>query len=328
MTLSRVAVAGSTGYSGQVLLSLLERHKGFQVTELIARNTSIKGLKDSCDLVFLCTPAETSLEMAPKLLKMGLHVVDVSGAFRLKKYSYPEWYGFEHTEREWLDRAEYGLYPWKSLDTAIPGGHARLVANPGCFATAALMTLIPLLKSGLLEENSFVVDAKSGTTGAGRKPEVRLLFSELEGEFAPYKVGRHQHWPEIVESLSNFTGRRCEPLFVTELLPVARGISAAVFGAWTPAALKMKSPAERLEALERSFEEFYNGHHDLCFGTDIKWASMKSVVGTNRVHFCLNEAYGRPVVFCSLDNLVRGAAGQALMNANQLAGFAATEGLL
>lgn len=320
MSLSRVAIAGSTGYSGQELTRLLNRHKGFQVVARIGREDKVSDLAGKIDLAFLCTPNETSLEMAPQLLAAGIHVVDVSGAFRLQKHSYPEWYGFEHTQNGWLRKAEYALYPWKKI-TPAKIGEPRLIANPGCFTTATLMALIPLLKSGLLKPTGLTIDAKSGTTGAGRKADVRLLFSEIEGEFAPYKVGKHQHWPEIVEAVETFAGVQASPLFVTELLPTSRGISAAIFGEWA------SRPSQGAQALFDVLQAAYGDQPDISVGLDASFSSMKAVVNTNRVHFQVAEAYGRPVVFSVIDNLVRGAAGQALMNGNLLAGYDVREGL-
>ncbi len=320
MSITRIAVAGSTGYSGQEFLKLLSRHSQFRLAAKIGREENVESLGGKVDLAVLCTPNEISLEMAPKLLAQGIHVIDVAGAFRLKRHAYPEWYGFEHASKEWLARAEYALVPWRKLAPAREG-EARLIANPGCFPTATLMALLPLLKSGFVDPARLVIDAKSGTTGAGRKAEVRLLFSELEGEFQPYKVGRHQHWPEIVEATAQFADLEINPVFVTELLPVSRGISVAIFGEWS------KRPAGGAADLLKVFEEAYAGEPDVSVGADPALLSMKSVVNTNRVHIHVAEAYGRPVVFSVIDNLVRGAAGQAMLNANALAGISLRDGL-
>jgi N-acetyl-gamma-glutamyl-phosphate reductase len=320
----RVAVAGSTGYSGQELVSLLARHSQFQLKAKIGREDVAESLKGQIDLAFLCTPNEVSAEMAPRLLKAGIHVVDVSGAFRLKKHAYPEWYGFEHPCPELLKVSEYGLYPWKKVRAIQTGEAPRLIANPGCYPTATLGALIPILKSGLVDPATLVVDAKSGTTGAGRKAETKLLFSELYGEFSPYKVGRHQHWPEIVEYAELFSGVRPNPLFITELLPIPRGISVAVFGQW-----KTGSDSQsRLSQLVEAFRQAYQDQPDIRVGTEAELSSLKAVVGTNRMHLQITEAFGRPVVFSVIDNLARGAAGQALVNANALAGLSVQEGLL
>lgn len=321
MSLTRVAIAGSTGYSGQELTRLLNGHKGFRIEARIGREDKVEALAGKVDLAFLCTPNEISMEMAPKLLAAGIHVVDVSGAFRLQKHGYPEWYGFEHAAPEWLRRAEYALYPWKKIEAAKAGSTPRLIANPGCFPTATLMAVLPLVKSGLVKPESLVIDAKSGTTGAGRKGEIRLLFSEIEGEFAPYKVGKHQHWPEIVEATEVFASAKISPVFVTELLPTSRGISVALFGEWS------SRPVSGAQALVEVFQSFYKDEPDVSVGMDASFSSMKAVAHTNRVHFQVTEAFGRPVVFSVIDNLVRGAAGQALMNGNLLAGFPVREGL-
>lgn len=314
---ARVALAGATGYSGLELVRLLNGHPHVKLTEKIGRDTDVGTLAGRVDLAFLATPAEVSLEMAPVLLKAGIHVVDLSGAFRLKRHAYPEWYGFEHSARALLESAEYGMYPWKPLKPAT--GSPRLVANPGCYATAVALALIPLVKSGVVDAASLAVDAKSGTSGAGRKAETRLLFSEIFGEYLPYKVGRHQHWPEIVETVENETSVRLNFPFVTSLIPVERGISATIFGAW--------KNGSKMTELAAAFEAAYGAQPDMKIGRDGTALSMKAVVGTNRVHFEIAEAFGKPIVFVSIDNLLRGAAGQALMNANQLLGFSAQEGL-
>jgi N-acetyl-gamma-glutamyl-phosphate reductase len=319
--LTRVAIMGSSGYSGQECVRLLESHPRFKIVAQLGREDKAAAWAGKIDIVFLCTPNEVSLEQAPLFLKAGIHVIDLSGAFRLKKHAYPEWYGFEHTAPQELARAEYALYPWFKVKPAQAGGAPRLIANPGCFTTTVLTALIPLCRSGLIEMDPLFIDAKSGVTGAGRKAETRLLFSELYGEFTPYKVGKHQHWPELVEAVDQFASCAIKPVFVTELLPVARGISAALFGVWTSTA------PDRLERLVASLKEAYAGMSDISVGTDPALASMKKVVGTNRVHVQVQEAFGKPVIFVVADNLLRGAAGQAVMNANQLAGYPVLEGV-
>jgi N-acetyl-gamma-glutamyl-phosphate reductase len=322
----RVGVAGGTGYSGQELLDLLARDKeNFEVAALLGRdNFEPSRLKD-LDLVFLCTPNEVSLEMAPPLLEHGVSVIDVSGAFRLKKYSYEEWYGFEHTQKTWLAKSEYALYPWTRIPSLKEKAGPRLIANPGCYATAAQMTLIPLLKAGLLDPQHVYMDAKSGTSGAGRKAQVSLLHSEVFGEFRPYKVGKHQHWPEIVENLELLSGVRLQPVFVTELLPIERGISIASFLEWHPS---LSAVDRTPETLLQTFREAYAGDPSVRVGTDDSFSSLKAVQRTNRISIQVGVAFGRPMLFTVIDNLQRGAAGQALMNAYQLAGRPQPEFLL
>ncbi len=314
-----IAIAGITGYSGQELQILLRQHSQFKIKKLIGREDSLQGLNKEVDLAFLCTPHEVSAEMVPRLLEQGISVVDLSGAFRLKKHSYLEWYGFDHPQNELLAKSEYGLLPWTSLQP-LEKNQPRLIANPGCFATAAALALIPLLKSGLVDEKQISIDAKSGTTGAGRKAETKLLFSEIFGDFYPYKVGKHQHWPEIVEAVENFTKIQISPQFVTELLPIARGISCAVFARWK----KAKSKA----ALVEFFRETYKSSPEISVSDDLSQCSLRHVTHSNRVQIVVQEAYGEPVIFSILDNLQKGAAGQALQNANVLAGLDVNEGFL
>jgi N-acetyl-gamma-glutamyl-phosphate reductase len=326
-----VGVVGGSGYSGQELIDLLRFAKrDFELRATLTRDdlatdAALKAKIQGLDIVFLCTPNEISLELAPKILEAGVSVIDLSGAFRLKSHSYPEWYGFDHSAPRELARSEYALYPWvKPLSLQAKSG-ARLIANPGCYATTVEMTLAPLLKSSAIDPSRIYVDAKSGTSGAGRKPSVGLLFTEVAGEFKPYKVGSHQHWPEIVESLEALTGVKTSPVFVTELLPLERGISAAFFLEWNE---KLPSPQRTAEYLAQVIAEAYESDPSVLVGTSDSFATLKGVQRTNRISIRTTLAFGRPVVFATLDNLQRGAAGQALMNAYCLAGLEQPEFLL
>jgi N-acetyl-gamma-glutamyl-phosphate reductase len=241
----------------------------------------------------------------------------------LKKYSYPEWYGFAHNAEEWLKKSEYALFPWKKPGV-LKSGEVRLIANPGCFPTSVLMALLPTLKSELVNTEIISIDSKSGTTGAGRKADIGLLFSEIFGEFSPYKVGKHQHWPEIVEATQIFAGLKINPIFLTELLPIERGISSALFFRWHERTAK---DPDRLKKLQAYIAEAYQSCPDVKVGNSNELLSLKSVVGTNHCHLYVQEAYGQPLVVSVIDNLVRGAAGQALINANLLAGISPFQNL-
>ena len=206
------SVVGARGYSGVELVKILLHHPLVNLTHCFAtaafkisdeildsKAEALICLPDSelfqnlTDVVFLATPAEVSMKLVPLLLKEKKKVIDLSGAFRLKKSDYSKWYHAEHAEKELLMTAHYGLVPFAgplSLKT-------NLVSNPGCYATAISMALIPLIKKNLIEVDSLVIDAKSGATGAGKKPSENILFSEVDGECLPYRVGRHQHLPEI-----------------------------------------------------------------------------------------------------------------------------------
>lgn len=324
VNLKNVAIAGATGYSGQELVQLLKRHPHFEIKALVGRNDRPADFKGKVDLVFLCTPNDVSLEMAPLFLAEGIHVIDVSGAFRLKKHSYPEWYGFEHLAPEYLKQAEYSLIGW---DHPVPAQSqkARLIANPGCYPTATLLALLPLVKDEIIDTSGIFVDAKSGTSGAGKKAETSLLFSEIYGDFYPYKVGKHQHYPEIIECVERLCGKKLSLCFTTSLLPVERGISAAVFGNFSTA-LHSLSSAEKLSCLMTSYQKYYSAFPDIVVGTDPALSHLKKVVHSNRCHIQVNCAFDKIAVFSSIDNLLRGAAGQALLNANLLAGRSMMEG--
>lgn len=317
---NKVAVFGSTGYSGTELLGLLKRHPIFEVVGEYSSNQ--KPILDGIDLVFLCTPAEISWELAPLFLDRKIHVVDVSGAFRLKKYDYEEWYGSPHPNTRWLRDSEYGLFPWKKIEAHSPRQKACLIANPGCFASAVSMGLAPLLKDKIIDVNKIVIDAKSGTTGAGRKAEAHLLFSEIAENFFYYRVGKHQHWPEIVETLEAISGANVSPVLVNSLLPVRRGISAALYLEWDS-----KVTLKSTQTLLNSYQRHYSQYPDIIISDQESNTALSKVVNTNNVNITTFNVFGRPVVIVTIDNLVRGAAGQALMNANQLAGLNASEGI-
>ncbi|RYZ85745.1 MAG: N-acetyl-gamma-glutamyl-phosphate reductase, partial [Proteobacteria bacterium] len=181
-------------------------------------------MSNLADVVFLATPAEVSLRLAPQIRNAGKTVIDLSGAFRLKAHDYKTWYGFDHEAPTELASAHYGLVPF-----ATKAGAGSVIANPGCYASAISLALIPLLRDGIIRQDGIVIDAKSGTTGAGKKAAENLLFSEVAGECLPYKVGKHQHLPEVTEAVRAFAKVNLDAHFVTSLLSVRRGIIAGVY---------------------------------------------------------------------------------------------------
>jgi N-acetyl-gamma-glutamyl-phosphate reductase len=320
-----ISIVGARGYSGLELAKLLFKHPLVNFTHAFATKefllsddlfeTQAKDvicLPDSqlmqnlTDIVFLATPAEVSLKLAPQILAAGKKVIDLSGAFRLKQSDYQTWYHFEHTEKSLLQTAQYGLVPF-----AKPfSGETNLIANPGCFATAVLMALVPLLKNGLIQPEGLVIDAKSGTTGAGKKAAENLLFSEVAGNCLPYRIGHHQHYPEIQEAVEQFTGAKIEPHFSTHLLPVQRGIIASIYATAT---------TQSLDAIEAAFAEAYADQPLVLFGKDIsKLAKLAPVSGTARTQISYQLVGRKLYVFSVIDNLMKGAASQALENLNRL----------
>lgn len=333
-----VAVVGARGYSGLELVRILSRHPLAEVRSVFATDASFrisdylpdagamaiptlplaalmneaKGLKT----VFLATPAEASLELAPRLLQAGCSVIDLSGAFRLATSAdYPKWYGFEHGETHLLKQARYGLVPWAD---PVQGAGPHLISNPGCYATSVLMAILPLLKAGLIQPETLVIDAKSGASGAGRKAAENLLFTEVEGECLPYKVGRHQHLPEIIQYTQAYSGQRIEPMFATHLLPVRRGIISSIY-------VKLK-PKAGLSEVQSAFHAAYSMYPLAAYG-EIESAgsrgmdpllSLKRVVGSARTQIRYQVAGNQLYLFSLIDNLIKGAAGQAVENFNRL----------
>ncbi len=322
-----VSIVGARGYSGLELVRILLNHPGVELKYCFATeafslenyfsNPKINSvqcyaqseiLNYKTDIVFLATPAEVSHHLAPQLIeKHKSLVIDVSGAFRLKNNSYSKWYGFDHDQPNLLSQAVYGLNPW-----AAPAAQSQLIANPGCYATAIMMGLLPLLKSDLIETNSIVVDAKSGTTGGGKKPTENLLYSEVDGECLPYKIGQHQHYPEIQEYLEMFSGKKIDFHFSTSLLSARRGIISSIFA-------KLK-PGVTETDVQKSFATYYENQPMIQFGSlkkNPQLASLKKVVGTNNTHISYTVDGQKLYVFSVIDNLVKGAAGQAIENMNK-----------
>lgn len=320
------AIVGARGYTGLELAKLLLVHpavslaecyatKGFSLAEELGDAKALavqchaqESLVDSqVSLVFLATPAEVSMELAPKLLAQGKTVIDLSGAFRLKKHDYKSWYAMDHAEPALLKSAHYGLVPW-----AIPSSKNKLIANPGCYATAIAMALIPLLKNKLIKPDQIMIDAKSGTSGAGKKAAENLLFTEVEGNCLPYRVGRHQHTPEIIETVEMFSGVEIDPHFSTHLLPVKRGIIAGIYAVSTGA-----SKSEILAAYKLAYADYPLVQvGDLALSN--KNASLSRVAGTPKTHLLVEQVKEKIYVYSVIDNLLKGAASQAVENMNQL----------
>lgn len=339
---TRVGVIGARGYAGLDLCRILLRHPAaelkacfgtdstFALSEYLpeasARAIAIQPAKElekalpDLDIVFLATPAETSLELAPKLVQAGVKVIDLSGAFRLKTSSYREWYGFEHTSLSLLEETEFGLVPFTG-----PATGARLVANPGCYATAILMGLIPLLKAGVILPESLVVDAKSGTSGAGRKASEGLLFTEVEGECLPYKIGKHQHFPEIQEYAAKFGGVKVDPLLSTHLLNTRRGIIAGLYARLAPG----KTEEHVAQAYASAFEGYPLARvASASQKASAQLLSLKRVVGSARTHITHSVHGDKLYIYSCIDNLLKGAASQAVENFNRLRDLSPATGLI
>jgi N-acetyl-gamma-glutamyl-phosphate reductase len=333
---SRVGIVGFRGYSGAELVRLLDRHPAVELVLLEHRQDSedapqpisaklrarVPSTPDAVKaeglaLVFLATPAGVSMELVPRMLDAGVKVIDLSGAFRLHdSATFSRWYKEKHTAPELLSDAVYGL-PEFCRDRIAD---ARLISNPGCYPTAANLAIQPLVASGVIDRACGIVcDAKSGVSGAGRKPSLKTSFCEVTENFSAYSVLDHRHVPEIL-MVSGI--EEAELSFTAQLLPIHRGILETIYFR----ARGVSSAEELLSIYRRRYE---NEPFVRLYQPGI----MPDIRGVERTNFCdigvrLDGATGRAVVVSAIDNLVKGAAGQAVQNMNLALGFEETQGLL
>lgn len=336
------AVVGATGYAGYELARLLLRHPRVERTVFYLRETNgakclteifpaLRGWGEApvrpfsagavasqgAQTAFLATPHEASMELAPQLLQSGLRVVDLSGAFRFHSgETLAGWYGLQPPDPAVLRRAVYGLPELYASQVT----NAELVANPGCYPTAVILGLRPLLDAGLAERGRGIVcDCKSGTSGAGKEPRRDTHFCEVNENFRAYKLFSHQHTPEVLEHLRLAAG---DIMFSTHLLPLSRGILATLY-VW----LDAPTAAEDIEALYRGF---YAGRKMVRIWPAGKLPELQHVVNTNfcDIGFALDPSGRRLMIVSCLDNLGKGAAGQAVQNFNLMMGTEEAEGLL
>ncbi len=340
-SMHRVALIGASGYTGVEVTRLLASHPSLQLAVLSsdrwvgesveARTGAPCALRyvgldaavqqaTACDLVMLATPAEASHDLAPKLLAAGVRVIDLSGAFRLRDASqYPRFYKYEHRHAALLAQAVYGL---PELSRAAPERirDARLVANPGCYATAIQLALWPVVRTssredgtvGLVADQTYVVDAMSGVTGAGRKASEDFSFAEIAGDLRAYRALVHQHRPEIEQALEEAVS------FVPHLLPVQRGILATCHAELVPGTTTDQVAAAFAMYREEPFVSLAPSANDV---------SLHDVVGTNTCRIGWTLERDHLVVISAIDNLVKGAAGQAVQNANLMFGLDERAGL-
>lgn len=341
---ARAAVAGATGYSGRELIRFLLRHpqmelvgayasRGAETQPLTAIHPQLTGLTSiNCepfdeaalarvqpDMIFLATPNEFSHEVMPALLETGATVVDLSGAYRLKDASlYAKYYGFEHTHPELLEQAVFGLTEF--VREQLPG--AKLIANPGCYVTSILVPLTPLLKAELVElSQPIICDAKSGVTGAGKSPTATTHFVEVSESFKSYNLFKHRHTPEIAQGLG-VANSPASLIFTPHLLPINRGILSTIY-------LKLKAGVTRAEVL-RTWEQAFA---DAPFVRIFSGAQLPEIKFAANTPFCdigclIDEASQQAIILSAEDNLLKGAASQALQNANLALGFDEKAGML
>lgn len=334
----RAGIIGASGYSGIELTRLVLRHGSAElkfatsdrwVEQTIAAKTGLPselkyvpvetGLAQAkgCDVVFLATPAESSLELAPKLRAQGVRVVDLAGSFRLQDLKqYPAFYKFEHTHPALVAEAAYGIP--ELFREKIRG--KSFVANPGCYATAAAMSVAPLLSAGLIDPSSLVISAASGVSGAGRKASEEFTFMEVDSDFRAYRTLKHQHLPEISQTLATVAGGPVQLVFTPHLLPMKRGILCT-----SVARLK---PGVTQEKVSAAFAASYAKEPLVTLAAGPDAVRIADVANTPRVIIGAAADATHVVSISAIDNLLKGAASQALQNMNLMLGLPETAGLL
>jgi N-acetyl-gamma-glutamyl-phosphate reductase len=337
----RAAIIGSTGYGGVELIRLLLAHPQVAITSVISSSSAgtpiaegyphlseimvdrldgidLDLIRGKADVVFLATPHGVSIDLSPKLLDAGLKVIDISGDFRLKSGAlYEQWYKHAPGDPAYLERAVYGLC--EVFGEEVKG--KDFISNPGCYPTATILGLAPLLKAGWIDPDSIIVDAKTGVSGGGRGLNLSFHYSEINENFHAYKVNKHQHTPEIEQALSRVAGREIVMTFTPHLAPMTRGILSTIY-------VKMNAGHSEDDVLAL-YRQYYEGRKFVRVRGKGKVPATKEVWGSNYcdIGMSLDERTGRLTIFSVIDNVVKGAAGQAIQNLNLMHGWDETTGL-
>lgn len=337
----KVGIIGSTGYAGQEIVRLLLGHKDvsivwygsrsyidkkyyqvygnmFQIVDDTCLDDNMEELADKVDVIFTATPQGLCASLVNEDILKKVKIIDLSADFRIKDvHIYEKWYGIEHKSPQFIDEAVYGLCELNRDKVK----DARIVANPGCYTTCSILTMYPLVKEGLVDPQSIIIDAKSGTSGAGRGAKVNNLFCEVNENIKAYGVLTHRHTPEIEEQLSYAAGEDIKLIFTPHLVPMNRGILVTAY-----ANLKTGVTYDQVKA---AYDKYYDKEHfvrvlDKDVPPETRWVEGSNFVDVN---FKIDDRTGRIIAMGALDNIVKGAAGQAVQNMNLLFGFDEGEGL-
>lgn len=337
----KVGIIGSTGYAGGELVRILMGHKNveikwfgsrsyiekkyadvyrnmFQIVDAVCMDDNMEELADEVDVIFTATPQGLCASLVTEEILRKVKIIDLSADFRIKDVqTYEEWYQIKHPSPQFLEEAVYGLCEVNRESVK----NARLVANPGCYPTCSFLSIYPLAKEGLIDMNSIIIDAKSGTSGAGRGAKVDNLYCEVNENIKAYGVASHRHTPEIEEQLGYASNEKVTLNFTPHLVPMNRGILITAY-----ASLKKKVTYEDAKAIYDSYyknEKFVRVlEKDVCPQT--KWVEGSNYVDVN---FKIDPRTNRVIMMGAMDNLVKGAAGQAVQNMNLMFGLSETEGL-
>ena len=338
----KAGIIGSTGYAGAEIVRLLLQHKDveiawygsrsyidkkyyevfqnmFQLVDAKCMDDNMEELANSVDVICTATPQGLCASLVNEDILNKVKIIDLSADFRIKDVkTYEEWYGIEHKSPQFIDEAVYGLCEINR--DKVKG--ARLIANPGCYPTCTTLSIYPLLKEGLIEPSSIIVDAKSGTSGAGRGAKVNNLFCEVNENIKAYGVATHRHTPEIEEQLGYAAGEKVLIIFTPHLVPMNRGILVTAY-----ATLKKDVSYEEVKAV---YDKYYDKEQfvrvlDKDVPPETRWVEGSNYVDVN---FKIDKRTNRIIMMGAMDNLIKGAAGQAVQNMNIMFGFPENEGLV
>ena len=337
----KVGIIGATGYAGVEIVRLLQQHKDaevvwygsrsyvdqayasvyqnmFQLVDEKCLDDNIEELADKVDVIFTATPQGLCSSLVNEEILNKVKIIDLSADFRIKDVAtYEKWYKIEHKSPEFIDEAVYGLCEINREKTK----GARLIANPGCYTTCSILSIYPMVKEGLIDPKSIIIDAKSGTSGAGRGAKVPNLFCEVNENIKAYGVGTHRHTPEIEEQLGYAAGEEVLINFTPHLVPMQRGILVTAY-----ANLKKEVTYEEVKAV---YDKYYKKEQFIRVLENETPPETRWVEGSNYVDvsFKIDERTGRIIMMGALDNLIKGAAGQAVQNMNIIFGLPENEGL-
>lgn len=337
----KVGIIGATGYAGGELVRILSGHKDaevkwygsksyidqkyadvyrnmFQIVDAVCMDDNMEELASQVDVIFTATPQGLCASLVNEGILSKTKIIDLSADFRLKDVNiYEEWYKIMHKAPQFIDEAVYGLCEINRKDVK----KARLVANPGCYTTCSILTAYPLAKEGLIDMNTLIIDAKSGTSGAGRGAKLQNLFCEVNENMKAYGVATHRHTPEIEEQLGYAAGRKVTLSFTPHLVPMNRGILATEYAKLTKDV--------SWEEVKQVYDKYYADEKfvrvldkDVC--PETKWVEGSNYVD---IGFKIDSRTGRIIMMGAIDNLVKGAAGQAVQNMNLMFGLKESEGL-
>ena len=337
----KVGIIGATGYAGVEIVRLLQQHKDaevvwygsrsyidkkyadvfaimFEIVDEKCLDDNIEELADKVDVIFTATPQGLCSSLVNEEILNKVKIIDLSADFRIKDVAtYEKWYKIEHKSPEFIDEAVYGLCEINREKTK----GARLIANPGCYTTCSILSIYPMVKEGLIDPKSIIIDAKSGTSGAGRGAKVPNLFCEVNENIKAYGVGTHRHTPEIEEQLGYAAGEEVLINFTPHLVPMQRGILVTAY-----ANLKKEVTYEEVKAV---YDKYYKKEQFIRVLENETPPETRWVEGSNYVDvsFKIDERTGRIIMMGALDNLIKGAAGQAVQNMNIIFGLPENEGL-